>query len=124
MIAIDTSVLVDYFQGVDNVNTRKVDEIFSGHSLALPPVVLTEILSDRFLPENFIKQMLELPVLELSSDYWQKAGQMRALLIGKKLKARLADTLIAQSCIDHQIPLLTNNSDFRHFVKHCGLILL
>lgn len=124
MIAIDTSVLVNYFQGIDDAYTQKVDEIFSCHALALPPVVLTEILSDRLLPENFIKQLLELPILELSADYWQKAGKMRALLIGKKLKARLADTLISQSCIDHQIPLLTNDSDFRHFAKYFGLLLL
>jgi len=36
----------------------------------------------------------------------------------------LADTLIAQSCIDYRVPLITRDSDFRHFAKYCGLILL
>jgi predicted nucleic acid-binding protein len=35
----------------------------------------------------------------------------------------LADTLIAQSCIDHRLPLITADLDFRHF-KPLGLIVL
>lgn len=123
MIAADTSVLIDYFQGKNTILTEKLDEILANHSLTLPPTVLTEILSDPFLPKKFIQIILELPVLELSENYWVKAGINRSKLISKKLKARLADTLIAQSCIDHQIPLITNDQDFRHFVTHCGLEL-
>lgn len=48
---------------------------------------------------------------------------MRAILIKKKLKTRLADTLIAQSCIDHQIPLITCDGDCKHFGKYGGLEL-
>ncbi len=60
---------------------------------------------------------------EITKNYWQRAGINRSKLISKKLKARLADTLIAQSCIDHQVPLITRDTDFRHFVKYCGLSL-
>jgi predicted nucleic acid-binding protein len=35
----------------------------------------------------------------------------------------LGDALIAQSCIDHDVPLITRDTDFRHFAKHCGLKL-
>jgi predicted nucleic acid-binding protein len=35
----------------------------------------------------------------------------------------LADALIAQSCIDHEISLIARDGDFRHFAKHCGLKL-
>jgi predicted nucleic acid-binding protein len=44
-------------------------------------------------------------------------------LLARKLRARLPDTLIAQSCIDHDIPLIARDTDFRHFAKHCGLKL-
>jgi predicted nucleic acid-binding protein len=44
-------------------------------------------------------------------------------LLGKGLKARLGDALVAQACIDHNIPLIARDGDFRHFVKHCGLKL-
>ncbi|HSW93372.1 MAG TPA: PIN domain-containing protein [Gammaproteobacteria bacterium] len=123
MIAADTSVLIDYFQGKNNTQTDKLDELFYHHLLILPPTVLVEILSDPLLPKKFIHKIEELPFLELTENYWHRAGMTRSRLIAKKLKARLADTLIAQSCIDHQIPLLTRDADFNHFVKHCGLIL-
>lgn len=123
MIAADTTVLIDYFQGNDNIQTHKLHEVLTHHSLVLPPVVLVEILSDPFLPKKFIESIEELPVLELTENYWQRAGINRSKLISKKLKARLADVLIAQSCIDSQVSLITRDTDFRHFVKYCGLIL-
>ncbi len=66
---------------------------------------------------------LGIPILDIKQGYWQRAGNTRAKLLNKGLKARLADTLIAQSCIDHRIPLITRDDDFRHFVKHCELKL-
>ena len=74
--------------------------------------------------EKFIEKIEELPILEITENFWQRAGLNRAKIIAKKLKARLADTLIAQSCIDHKAPLLTGDTDFRDFVKYCGLTLL
>ena len=123
MIAADTSVLIDYFQGKNNTQTERLDEVLTYHSLILPPTVLVEILSDPFLPKKFIEKMLELPLLEPTENFWQRAGINRSKLISKKLKARLADALIAQSCIDYKTPLITNDNDFRHFVKYCDLIL-
>lgn len=124
MIAADTSVLIDYFQGKNNIQTEKLDKVFTYHSLTLPPTVLVEVLSDPFLPKKFVEKILELPLLEPTENFWQRAGINRSKLISKKLKARLADTLIAQSCIDYQVPLLTGDTDFRHFAKYCGLVCL
>ena len=84
---------------------------------------MVEILSDPFLPKKFVNTIEELPLLEPTENYWQRAGINRSKLISKKLKARLADTLIAQSCIIHQVSLLTRDADFKNFVKYCGLIL-
>jgi predicted nucleic acid-binding protein len=121
MIAADTSVLINYFKGVEDAQTQQVDEALGCHSLILPPVVLSELLSDPQVSEEFVEYINELPVLEPTQGYWQRAGLNRAKLIKKKLKARLADTLIAQSCIDHETPLITCDDDFRHFSQYCGL---
>lgn len=123
MIAADTSVLIDYFKGKNNTQTKKLDEILSFHSLVLPPIVLVELLSDPILPKKFSDAILELPILTPKDNFWKRAAVNRSILISKKLKARLADTLISQSCIDYQIPLLTSDADFRHFAKYCGLVL-
>ena len=64
---------------------------------------------------------LQLPVLEITEGYWQRAGLLRARLLARGRRARLADTLIAQSCLDHDLPLVTRDSDFRHFVRLAGI---
>lgn len=123
MIAADTSVLINYFQGENDELTNILDDLLAYHSLVLPPTVLVETLSDPFLPKKFIEKIIELPILDPTENFWQRAGLNRSKIISKKLKARLADTLIAQSCIDYQVPLLTKDKDFRHFAKYCGLML-
>ena len=50
--------------------------------------------------------------------------QLRAKVLAKRHKARLGDALIAQSCIDHGIPLLTRDRDFRAFADAAGLDLV
>jgi len=49
---------------------------------------------------------------------------LRAKVLAKRRKARLGDALIAQSCMDHGLPLLTRDKDFRAFVEAAGLELL
>jgi predicted nucleic acid-binding protein len=40
---------------------------------------------------------------------------LRAGVIAKGHKAKLADTLIAQSCLDHGVALVTRDPDFARF---------
>jgi predicted nucleic acid-binding protein len=44
--------------------------------------------------------------------------------LAKHRKARLGDALIAQSCIDRGIPLLTRDRYFRSFAEAAGLDLV
>ena len=48
---------------------------------------------------------------------------LRAKVLARKHRARLAGTLIAQSCIDHGVRLVTRDADFRHFARLGGLRL-
>jgi predicted nucleic acid-binding protein len=64
---------------------------------------------------------LQLPVLEIADGYWHRAGLLGARLLARGRRARLADTLIAQSCLDHDLPLVTRDADFRHFVRLAGI---
>jgi len=65
----------------------------------------------------------ELPILETYAGFWERAATTRAKILSKKLRARLADTLITQSCLDYETPLITRDGDFRHFASHAGLLL-
>ena len=124
MIAIDTSSLIAYLRGDAGSDVESVDEAFRLNQAALPPVVITEILSDPGLDPAVAKLIQELPILEAHEGYWRRAAMTRARILSKRLRARLADTLITQSCLDHEVPLITRDADFRHFAAHAGLILV
>ena len=91
---------------------------------ALPPVVVSELLSGPQSDARLSQLILALPVLEPHPGYWERAAATRAAVLARKLRARLADTLISQSCIDHRVPLITRDGDFAHFAKHAGLSLI
>ncbi len=124
MIAIDTSSLVAYLRGEEGDDVESVDEAFGLRQAVLPPVVLTEILSIPGLDREISKLVREIPRLDVDSGFWERAGVTRAKILSKNRKARLADTLIAQSCLDHEVPLITRDADFRHFADHAGLVLI
>jgi hypothetical protein len=63
-------------------------------------------------------------MLELASGYWHRAGALRAKVLATRRKARLGDALIAQTCIDQSIPLITRDRDFRAFAVAAKLNLV
>ncbi|MEO5760873.1 MAG: PIN domain-containing protein [Vicinamibacteria bacterium] len=123
MIALDTNSLVHYLAGSRGPDVEAVELALAESQACLPPVVLSEILSDPTLPRNLEKVVLQIPTLEATGGYWERAGRLRARVIRSGHKAKLADTLIAQSCLDHNVLLVTRDRDFRHFVV-AGLRLL
>jgi predicted nucleic acid-binding protein len=123
VIAIDTSALVAYLSGDPGADMGTVDAALASRQACLPPVVLTELLSDPKLAKHIKELFVVLPLLDPTPGFWERAGLLRASIIARRHKARLADTLIAQTCIDHDVPLITRDQDFRHFVS-AGLALL
>ncbi len=123
MIAADTSSISAYFEGKSDTDVLRIDSALSHGLLRLPPVVLTELLSDPGAARALASIITQFKLLEVTEGYWQRAGIIRQRLISLGLRAKIADALIAQSCIDHDLPLITRDSDFRHFAKHCGLKL-
>ncbi len=123
MIAVDSSTLIAYISGDTGADVDLLDKIIGNNDIALPPVVLAEVLSQPRLPAQHSTLIRSFAALEITRDYWLRAAELRAQILARKLRARLADTLIAQSCIDHDVVLITRDTDFRHFAKHCGLKL-
>ena len=88
------------------------------------PVVLTELLSDPKLPSAVGDTLPEIPLIEMTSGHWQRAGILRAKVLAKHRKARLGDALIAQCCVDQNVLLLSRDRDFRAFVEAAELDLV
>ena len=115
--------MIAFLQDQHADDTNAVLNALQNESLCLPPVVVTELLSDPIASAS-IRHMIErLPLLPLNEGFWSRAGQSRQVLLRKGHKARLGDALAAQPCIDHDVPLIARDKDFRHFVKLCGLRL-
>jgi predicted nucleic acid-binding protein len=124
VIAVDTSAMVAYLSGDSSPDLQPLDEGLYDGTIALPPVVLTELLSDPARSPSLAAMLTALPRLEVLPGYWVRAAATRAKLLAHKLRASIADSLICQSCLDHNVPLLTRDRDFRHFAQHAGLKLI
>jgi predicted nucleic acid-binding protein len=123
MAAVDTSTLIAFIQGDRGADVRRFEACILASDVVLPPLVLTELLSEPHLPARHRGVILELPVLEISDGFWFRAAATRSSLLASRLRARLPDTLIAQSCLDNDVPLITRDTAFRHFARHCDLRL-
>ncbi|MFY9269514.1 MAG: PIN domain-containing protein [Candidatus Manganitrophaceae bacterium] len=121
MLCIDTSSLIAFLEGAQGVDVDLVDQAFSDEIGVVAPVTLSEILSDPKLQGGVRAMILQLPTLPILDGYWERAGLLRAKVLGRGRRARLADTLIAQSCLDHGATLVTRDDDFKIFKQIAGL---
>jgi len=124
VIAADSSSLIAHLSGDQGEDVQILDQALSDNLIVLPPVVLMELLSDPKLPSSVSELLNVLPLLKTTDGYWFRAGMLRAKALSRGRKARLADTLIAQSCLDHDVSLITSDRDFRVFAHFSGLKLL
>jgi predicted nucleic acid-binding protein len=124
MIAIDTSTWVAFLAGKPGTDVGLLDRALRDQQAVMVPAVLTELLSDPMLHSTVGEELLRIPLIEVEAGYWQRAGETRAKVLAKRRKARLGDALIAQSCVDRGVPLITRDRDFKAFVQAAGLDLI
>jgi hypothetical protein len=124
VIAIDTGSLIAYLGGGEGPDVDATALALEHRHAALPPVVLSEILSDPALAPDVRALFVRLPLLEVADGYWERAGLLRARMLAAGRRTPLADTLIAQSCLDHDVALVTRDADFRYLARTAGLRLL
>ena len=115
--------MIAYLAGATGVDVDAIDLAMQLKESTFPPVVLTELLSDHTLPQDTFRFLRQIPKLGILEGYWERAGELRAKLYRRGLKAHIADSLIAQCCLDHDVALITRDRDFRHFARFAGLRL-
>ncbi len=121
MIAADTSTWIAFLQGDSGEDTEILDNALQERQVVMIPAVLTELLSDPKLPPAVAAVLTEVPLIETIVGYWERAGHLRSKVLAKGRKARLGDALIAQTCIDHQMHLVTRDHDFTVFMNAAGI---
>jgi hypothetical protein len=123
LIAADTSTWVAFLEGGAGDDTEWLDRALEERQVVMVPAVLTELLSDPELPPEVSEMLLQIPQMEIRPGFWQRAGMLRAQVVTRR-RARLGDALIAQSCVDARVVLLTRDRDFHLFVEAAKLDLV
>ena len=124
MIAVDTSTWIAFLSGAEGKDVDRLDQALQDRVVVMPPPVLSELLSDPKMSADLEATLREVPLLDIADGYWARAGRLRATVLERRRKARLGDALIAQSCLDHRLPLLTRDRDFMTFAAAAGLDLV
>lgn len=124
MIVADSSSWIAFLEGQPGRDTELLDQALGDHQLLMIPAVFTELFSDPQLSPAVAGKLMDIPMIDVESGYWHRAGLLRAKVLLTRRKARLGDALIAQTCLDRNLPLLTRDHDFRAFAEASDLILL
>ena len=124
MLCIDTSSMIAFLEGEDGRDVELVDQALADQVGVFAPATVTELLSDPKLSTSDRTTITGIPMLPIRNGFWERAGILRAKVLKQGRKAKLADTLIAQSCLDHHIPLVARDRDFQIFKTLAGLRLL
>jgi predicted nucleic acid-binding protein len=126
MILVDSSVWIDYFQGVDGPHTNKLHAILGQDDLAIGDLILTEVLQGYFRKKEFEAAFEVLDACRfvvvggrtVSVQAARNFIHLRSL--GFTIRKTI-DTLIATRCILSGYELLHNDRDFQPFELHLGL---
>jgi predicted nucleic acid-binding protein len=124
MIAADSSTWIALLEGDPGQDAKLLERALRDHQVLMIPVVLTELLSGPLLSSEAAETLSEVPMIPIELGYWQRAGLLRAKVLSMGRKARLGDALIAQTCIDRGIALLTRDKDFQAFAEAAELDLV
>jgi predicted nucleic acid-binding protein len=116
--------MIAYLHGVEGKDVTLIDHALLDQIAVFAPVTITELLSAPNLSSHLRETLMAIPMLLIQEGFWERAGLLRAKILAKGSKAKLADTLIAQTCLDHRIPLITRDSDFQIFQRLAKLQLL
>ena len=126
MVVVDTSVLVDFVNGVTNPETQWLDFALEQQRLCLTTLILTELMlgmrNDREA-DLIYAQLKEFKIVELleSELAIDAARHYRFLRNEGRTVRKTVDLLIATYCIRNQHALLHRDRDFDAFETRLGL---
>ncbi len=127
MIMADSSVWIDFFNGVDSESADLLDSLLKTETVVIGDLILAEVLqgfrSDR--DYRLAKRLLT------SLDVRDLLGREMAIRVAdnyRKLRKsgttirKTVDLVIATYCIEHTIPLLHSDRDFEPLTQSLGLV--
>ena len=126
MVLIDSSVWIDFFNGIENAETDKLNEILGLEEVVIGDLILAEVLQG-FRNDTDYKTAKNVLTSLTVHDLLGKELAIKSANNFRKLRKKgitirkTADVIIATYCIENKIPLLFTDKDFVPFVKHLKL---
>jgi len=126
MLLVDTSVWVDYFNGIENPQTDYLHENLDRTPILVGDLILAEILQG-FRSESDFEKVRRVLGKFIQADMVgtelavQSARNFRFLRQKGITVRKTIDSLIATFCIENDHQLLHNDSDFDGYEMHLGL---
>lgn len=126
MILVDSSVWIDYFNGIDNRETGHLEKTLGSQFVVIAELILAEVLQgfpddrDFKTARRLFSAMTVHPLLDPRRAVQVAENHRTLRRKGCTVRTR-ADTIIATFCIDQGLPPLFSDRDFAPFVKHLGL---
>ena len=126
MIFLDSTVLIDYFNGRNNWQVEVLDSILGKELVVIGDYVLTEVLQGFRNEKEYQKAktiLLSFPCFDIGGKEiaLQSANNYRYLRKKGITIRKTIDTMIATFCIEHEFTLLHNDKDFEPFTKYLNL---
>lgn len=126
MLVVDTSVWVDYFNGVENPQTDFLHSVLDTIPILIGDLILAEVLQGfRHDPDfekvrrtlgKFMQGSMVNPVLAVQSARNYRFLRQKGVTVRKTI-----DSLIATFCIENDHQLLHSDSDFDGYEEYLGL---
>jgi predicted nucleic acid-binding protein len=129
MLVVDSTVWIDYFNGVETPQVEFLNHALERTPILVGDLILTEVLqgfrheadfeTTRRLLTRFIQAQMVNPALAVQSAHNYRLLRKKRITVRKT-----KDNLIATFCIENDHELLHNDSDFNGYEKHLGLMVV
>jgi len=126
MLVVDSTVWIDYFNGVETPQTNYLDSVLDHAPILVGDLILAEALQGfrkdasfekaRRALGKFMQSGMVSPELALQSARNYRFLRQNGVTVRKTI-----DSLIATFCIENDHELLHNDSDFDGYEQHLGL---
>lgn len=126
MIVVDSSVWIDFFNGIVAPETSLLEDRLGRELVVIGDLILTEVLQGFRRDRDFrtAKELLDTLVFRemLGKDLAVKSAQNYRTLRRRGVTVKkTADVIIGTFCIENRLPLLHRDKDFEPMTRHLGL---
>lgn len=126
MIVVDSTVWIDFFNGVVKWQTDRLDKLLNADEVLMGDLIFTEVLQGFRDDADFATARSALAALPMENMVGPdialaSATNYRTLRKLGVTVRKTIDVIIATFCIENDYELLHDDRDFEPLAKHCGL---